>query len=239
MQADLECQGNVALGPLPEETARRLARFAGNWLEFDPRENAIVVRHVQPTGCPAMSGIPCELITILDFLPGDARDAVPGGELFIIGHETAQLVRLRVERGEVRIQWAHPDYSAAVPIELRDALEGFNPRAGKVDGQASFSGSAAAAASLEAFIARFEGLYPEGDFTVGCAGPVCTAQFSEVNVGPQELLATLQKIASPGDSLEADLDISSFAHRAIDRRFRINIRQGRVQVLKPALWREA
>jgi hypothetical protein len=60
-----------------------------------------------------------------------------------------------------------------------------------------------------------------------------------VNAGPQELLTTLLKIAAPGDSLEADLDISSFAHRAIDRRFRIIIRQGRVELLKPSLWREA
>lgn len=239
MQADLECQGKIALGPLPEETAGRLACFAGNWLEFDRRENAIVVRHVQPTGCPAMSGIPCELITILDFIPGDARDAIPGGELFIVGRETEQLVRLRVARGEVRIQWAHPDYSAAVPVAIGEALEGFNARAGKVNGQASFSGDPAAAAALESFIDRFEGLYPEGDCSVHTEGPVCRARLKDVNVGPQELLAALQQFAAPGDSLEADLDVSSFAHRSIDRRFRIIIRRGQLQVLRPSLWKES
>jgi len=239
MQSDLECQGKIALGRLPEEAVKRLSRFAGNWLEFDPSDSAVVVRHVQPTGCPAMSGIPCELITLLDYLPAEVRDTVPGGELFIVGRETEQLVRLRVERGEVRIQWAHPDYSTAVTITLPQAMQDFNPRTGRVNGQARFSGPPSSASLLESFIDRFEGLYPEGDLTIHREGPSCSVRFQDVNVGPQELIGRLKEIADPADSLEADLDVSSFAHRAIDRRFRIVLRKGQIQVLKPSLWRES
>jgi hypothetical protein len=239
MQADLECQGKVALGRLPEEVAKQLSRFSGNWLEFDTCENAIVVRHVQPTGCPAMSGIPCELIAILDLLPVSVRDAVPGGDLYIIGRETDQLVRLRVARGEMRIQWIHPDYSASDTITFDEAMEDFNPRTGRINGVARFGGSSSTAMALETFIDQFEGLYPEGDISITEEGPICRARFSDVNMGPQELVGKLQEITDPADSLEADLDVSSFAHRAIDRRFRIVIRKGQVQVLKPSLWREA
>jgi hypothetical protein len=118
-------------------------------------------------------------------------------------------------------------------------MEDFNPRSGRVNGHARFAGNPSAAQSLESFIDRFEGLYPEGDLAVDVETPICSVRLSDVNVGPQELVAKLLEISDPADSLEADLDVSSFAHRAIDRRFRIVIRKGQVQVLKPSLWREA
>ena len=174
MQADLECQGKVVLGRLPEELAKRLSRFSGNWLEFDALENAIVVRHVQPTGCPALSGIPCELISILDLLPGGIRDAIPGGELFIISRETEQLVRLRVERGAVRIQWAHPDYSASQPIALQKAMEDFNPRSGRVNGHARFAGKCdLPAGERYPWLRRSAGFYRRCPFLPGPVAWLC------------------------------------------------------------------
>ena len=42
--------------------SERLAQFAGNWLQYAPGENAVVVRQPQPAGCPAFPSpafMPC------------------------------------------------------------------------------------------------------------------------------------------------------------------------------------
>jgi len=62
-------------------------------------------------------------------------------------------------------------------------------------------------------------------------------QFHDVNVGPCELLAKLQELADPLASLEAELDISSFAPGSSDANFRILVRHGQTQALRPSLWR--
>ena len=51
---ELECRGRVQLADVTAEAARRLAGFAGEWLEYSTEESAIVVRHVQPGGSPAL-----------------------------------------------------------------------------------------------------------------------------------------------------------------------------------------
>src|SRR3972149_577562 len=128
MQDDLECIGKIRLGALPPQISDRLALFNGNWLVFSPEDHAVVVRHVQPVGCPALSGIPCELLTLLEEVPVSLRDAAPGGELFVMGGNHDQLVRLSLVQGEVRIQWAHPDYSSATVTTLEEAMRDFNPQ---------------------------------------------------------------------------------------------------------------
>ena len=80
MQAELECEGKVAVGALPTPTQKQLSSFQGNWLEYSAREKGIIVRHVQPVGCPALSAIPCELMALLGILSPEQRDRIPGGE---------------------------------------------------------------------------------------------------------------------------------------------------------------
>jgi hypothetical protein len=47
----------------------------------------------------------------------------------------------------------------------------------------------------------------------------------------------METLAETRDSLEAELDVSSFAPGALDRNFRIKIEKGRIHALRPSLWR--
>ncbi len=236
MQCEPDCDGRIEIGPLPESVLGRLAQFRGNWLEFIPEESAIVVRHVQPSGCPAISAVPCELISLMDCIPSEHRDAMPGGE-FRVKDADGQTLRLVVEQGDIRIQWPSPDYSRAVVIPTATLMEGLNPRAARVRGWARFRGAADSAARLQAFVDSFEGLYPEGKMKMCAGNEGMEVQFQDVNVGPCELLVKLQELADPLASLEAELDISSFAPGSSDAHFRILVRHGQTQALRPSLWR--
>ena len=44
---DTGCYGRIDVGELPADVQRRLAALPGEWLEFDPDADAIVVRHIQ------------------------------------------------------------------------------------------------------------------------------------------------------------------------------------------------
>jgi hypothetical protein len=236
MQGKPECNGRVEVGLLPEGVVARLAQFPGNWLEFAPEESAIVVRHVQPGGCPAISAVPCELISMIDCIPGEQRQAMPGGELFV-KDAAGQTLRLLVEQGDVRIQWPCPDYAKAVAVPAATLIEGLNPRAARVNGWARFRGAPGSTDSLQAFVDAFEGLYPEGDMLMCPGTDGIEVALTNVNVGPGELMTRLQELADPLESLEAELDVSSFAADATDENFRILIRHGRAQALRPSLWR--
>ncbi len=139
MQGELECEGKVRFGSLPWDLSERLAQFSGNWLEYAPDENAIVVRHVQPVGCPAMSGVPCELISMMDALPSEYRESMPGGALYV-KDRSGQMLRIVVERGEVRIQWPCLDYAHTTRIPM-EAIDDVNPRETCITGWARFAGS--------------------------------------------------------------------------------------------------
>jgi len=234
MEGELECKGKVRVGKLPWEVGERLAQFSGNWLEYDPKENAIVVRHAQPGTCPALSGVPCELVTIIDSIPQTHRDSMPGGALFVKDRQ-GQVVRLFVEHGEVRIQWPHLDYARAVPAAMRN----LNASTARVRGWARFAGSSSKAVTLQEFVDRFEGLYPEGDMPSECRSDMVYVEFKDVNVGPEELISKLRDLAEPHESLNAELEVGSFMPGATEHDFRVCIRNGQVQVLRPALWSEA
>ncbi len=237
MHLETECEGKIRCGPLPWEVSERLAQLSGNWLEFSPEEDAIVIRHVQPAGCPAMSGVPCELISILDSMPSEHRERMPGGTMFV-KDRNGQVLRIVVERGELRIQWPYVDYSHATGVSPESVIEEINPREARVQGWARFAGSPERADQLQAFVDSFEGLYPEGDLPSECEQNTVFVRFREVNVGPGELMAKLRELADVPESLQAELDIGSFAPGAIDQSFRIRIRNGSVEAWRPALWKE-
>jgi hypothetical protein len=236
MQVEIECEGRIRCGSLPWEVSERLAQLSGNWLEFSPEESAIVVRHVQPVGCPAMSGVPCELISILDSIPSDHREKMPGGTLFV-RDRNGQVLRLLVRGGELLIQWPHLDFEHSRPEAPEAVMDGINPREARVRGWARFAGSPERAAELAAFVDRFEGLYPEGDMPSECEQNLVSVRFQDVNVGPRELISKLEALAETRESLEAELDVGSFAPGALDHSFRIRIEKGKVHALRPSLWR--
>lgn len=237
MQGELECKGKIRVGTLPWDVSERLSQFSGNWLEFDPAEGAIVLRHTQPGTCPALSGVPCELITIIDSIPQQQRDSMPGGALYVKDKQ-GQVVRLTVEHGEVRVQWPHLDYTRAKAVSAEAAMQDLNPSKARVRGWSRFAGSESKAGQLQDFVDRFEGLYPEGDMPSECRSNMVYVEFKDVNVGPEELIAKLRDMAEPPESLQAELEVGSFETGAHDQDFRVCIRDGRVQVLRPALWDE-
>ena len=237
MQLEIECEGKIRCGPLPWEVSERLAQISGNWLEFAPDEDAIVVRHAQPAGCPAMSGVPCELITILDALPAEHRARMPGGTMFV-RDRSGLVLRLLVQEGELRIQWPQLDYSRATDVAPESVLCEINPSQARIRGWARFAGSPDRAEELQAFVDRFEGLYPEGDMPSECDQNSVFVRFRDVNVGPGELVAKLKELAAAPESLNAELDVSSFVPGSLDRSFRIRIKDGSVQALRPALWKQ-
>lgn len=236
MQTEIECEGKIKCGSLPWEVSERLAQLSGNWLEFSPEEGAILVRHVQPVGCPPMSGVPCELISILDSIPSEHREKMPGGTLFV-RDKHGQVLRLLVKGGELLIQWPRLDYEHSSPEAPDEVMNGINPREARIRGWARFAGSPERARELTAFVDRFEGLYPEGDMPSECEQNSVSIRFQDVNVGPRELVSKLVALAEPPASLEAELDVSSFAPAAMDRSFRIKINKGAVEALRPSLWR--
>jgi len=237
MEGELECTGKIRIGALPPEIAEKLSRFSGSWLEYDPGEKAIMVRHTQPGTCPALSGVPCELITIVDAIPQQYRDCMPGGALFIKDRQ-GMVVRLSVEHGEVRVQWPHLDYSRAEAADMETVLRGINPSTARIRGWARFAGAAAQAEELRAFVDRFEGLYPEGDMPSECRSDMVYVEFKDVNVGPEELIGKLRELSNPQDSLNAELEVGTFRGDVTEQNFRVCIRSGRIQVLRPALWHQ-
>ena len=235
MRADMECEGQVRLGDLPWEVSEQLAQFSGNWLEFTPQGNTIVVRKSLPVGCPASTAVSCELITILESLTPELRRAVPGGEI-LVRTQGRRLMRFAVEKGEIRIQWPTRDYSRATrvaPVKLMKKL----PRGeARITGWARFAGDSSRAAEVETFVGRFGGLYPEGDIPSECEQNVAYVPFRSARLEPQELLRRLQDLAFPTESLQAELDVTCATPGSEDKEFRILIQNGRIEALHPSLW---
>jgi hypothetical protein len=234
MQGVLECQGQIRFGSLPWEISERLAQFHGNWLEFLPDANAIIFRRVQSIGCPALTGVPCELITLIDSLPPEYRESMPGGELSLKDQKN-QILRLLVKQGEVHIKWPQESCFQTVPVSFESAIKEADPNRIRVRGWARFAGSSARGGELQAFVDRFGGLYPEEDMPSECEQNMVYVRFKDAHLEPQELVAKLQDLADPLDSLQADLEIGSFGQGSVDQDLRIQIVDGRVETTRPLL----
>jgi len=232
-----ECSGEIAVGALGEETQRRLAELGGEWLDVAIEARKIVVRHVQPGGAPALAAVPAELISILDSLTAEERERVAGGTL-LVRDRAGVVMRLVVERGEIRIQWPREDWTHAVPVSLDEALATVDPVSARVGGAVRFSSPAGARAKLVEFVETFEGLYPEGNLRMERDGEKVRVEFAGVNVGPAELLAKLRELAAPLASLTGELEVGSFHPNAVERDFRLRLEAGRVHAERPSLWRE-
>lgn len=229
-----EYQGQIRLGSLPWEIAERLAQFRGNWLEFMPEANAISFRHVQPVGCPALTGIPCELITLIDSIPPEFRESMPGGELSLKDERNRKL-RLQVKQGELRIKWQQEPCFRTVAVSVENAAGvGVSSRA-KVNGWARFAGTSSRSGELRDFVERFGGLYPEEDMPSECEQNIVYVRFRNASVEPGELVSKLRELADPLESLQAELEFESPGEDSADGCFRIQIADGGTEVTRPAL----
>lgn len=232
-----ECEGEVAVGELGSASRARLAQFAGDWLEFEPKSGRIIVRHVQAGGAPALSAVPAELMAMLEALEPEERERLRGGTL-VVRDRDGVLLRLVVEPGEVRIQWPREDWSHAVEIPLAEALARVEPVSARVSGTLRFRAQPGARSKLVEFVERFEGLYPDGDLRLDREGSRVAVELAGLNVGPAELLAKLRELADPVDSLEGELVVSSFSPHALEREFRLRLEDGEARAERPSLWRE-
>lgn len=241
---DTGCYGQVLLGDLPESVQLKLAALPGDWLEYDATTGGIVVRHIQPSAGPCLPTIAGELVRMLSEIPEAAREAIPGGDLFVHTERSAQLVRLRVASGgAVAIEWAHPDYSAARPQPYTgERLEIVEPRVQRLNGRVSFTtrDPAGAARALEAVADSYEGLYPEGDLvvTLDRARGGVTADIRDLNLDAVLLVAKLQELAAPG-SLSGGVAVNSFAAMVPEQQLRFVFKDGQTWVQRPVLWQDA
>ncbi|KAB2964264.1 MAG: hypothetical protein F9K16_04730 [Thermoanaerobaculia bacterium] len=235
---ELECRGRVRLGEIAPASRRRLAGFTGEWLEYSPEEEAIVVRHVQPGGSPALAAVPAELIAMLDLLGADEREESAGGTL-VVRERDRLVLRLNVERGEIRIQWPREDWAKARAVEVDAVYRAVDPVSARVSGTARLQARPGAEGDLVSLIESFEGLYPEGDLRVTRDGTWLHVEILGVNVGPEELVRKLRALADPLATLEADLQIGSFAPQSFERDFRLELRGAETRAVRPSLWPES
>ena len=236
--------GQVVLGVLPERAQQRLEQLPGEWLEFERGSGTIVVRLCQPSTAPCLPTITGELVRMMGEVPELLQSRIPGGDLYLHTEQNGQLVRLRVEPGgEVRISWAHPNYTGA---ERRLYGEDRGPLVdpcmqclvGCVNFVASSPGRAAR--ELETLADTYEGLYPEGEFVVVTdeARSLVTLTMSEVNLDVSLLIERLRQLAAPG-SLSGRIEVTSFAAALPEQHARFLFEIGTVWVQRPALWRKA
>ncbi len=242
MFCETGCYGRVVLGELPEETQQRLAELPGEWLEFDPRSGAIVVRHCQPSSSPCLPCITGELERILAEVPASRRAAIPGGNLYVHTESKGQLVRLRVEPGgDLRICWAHPDYSRAQRMPLTGQESLVPPQVQCLNGCVSLETTAPAQAAreLEALADAYVGLYPEGQFVALADERQKKVQLElrDVNLDVLLLISRLEQLAARG-TLSGRIEVSSFAAAAPEQYARFLFEEGMVWVQRPVLWEE-
>ncbi len=237
---DTGCYGRVMVGGLPAEVAADLAALPGEWLEFDPDEGAIVVRHIQPSAGPSLPTVAGELVRILSEIPAPLHARIQGGDLFVHTERSLQLVRLRVEPGgALHVRWAHPDYARARRQPYVKGAEPLaDPRIQRLNGKVRLTAgdAAAAAKAIEATADGYEGLYPEGDCRVAASGgDAVEAELVDLNLDIDLLMETLQRVAKPG-TLAGQVEVSSFAGEAPERYARFLFEAGQVFIQRPVLW---
>jgi hypothetical protein len=235
------CHGRVLVGTLPAEVGRRLCALPGEWLEFDQRAGAIVVRHIQPTAGPTLPTIAGELVRMIAEIPVEAHEGIVGGELLVHTEDTPHLVRIRVEPGgAIRLDWAQPDFDTARKRPYSETtaipIEGVYCR---LNGSITLAAADAEAAARKLQLAAdtYEGLYPEGDFQAVTESGSVRVTMRDVNLDPRLLVARLDALAARG-SLRGTVDVSSFDDRRPDDRFRILFQEGTAWVQEPYLWPE-
>jgi hypothetical protein len=238
---DQGCFGRVELGDVPREVADRLSAVPGEWLEYDPPTQAIVVRHVEPTYTQHLPTIAFELVRIFAEIPPELHGEIPGGDLFVhTEDEHGQLVRIRVEPGgTVHIQWAHPDFKRALRRPYAGGSElAIDPEVQKLDGTVRFRAvdPVEAAQEIQDLADTYEGLYPEGDCLARpTEGSSVELTMTGVNLDAVRLVDLLVSLAEPR-SLSGKIEVSSFGTFLPESQLRFLFEGGKVWVQHPLLW---
>ena len=229
MQSILECCGQIRLGSLPWEISERLAQFRGSWFEFIPETSALTFRQAEWNGCPAFTGIPCELIALIDSIPPECREAMPGGELSL-RDEGNRILKLAVKQGEVHIRWHQQPGLHAAPVPYQSIVNAAGAEKKRIEGWARFAGSSARSGEIGAFVDQFGGLYPEEDMPSECEQNMAYVCLKSADLDLRNLIARLTELADPKESLQADLRVVS--PEIEDRGYRIRIVNGRIEASK-------
>jgi hypothetical protein len=229
MQSILECFGQIRLGSLPWEISERLAQFRGNWFEFIPETSALTFRPAQWNGCPAFTGVPCELIALIDSIPPECREAMPGGELSL-RDEGNRTLKLAVRQGEVHIRWPQQSGLQAAPVPYQNIVDAACTGNKRIEGWARFAGSSARSSEIGAFIDQLGGLYPEEDMPSECEQNMAYVCLKSADLDLRNLIAKLTELADPKESLQADLRVVS--PEIEDQGYRIRIVDGCIKGTK-------
>lgn len=240
---DQRCRGRVALGSLPECTRARLVALPGEWLEFDPPSDAVVVRHIQPSAAPCLPTIAQELVRMLASVPVELHDAIPGGDLYVHTEDSPHVVRLRVEAGgAVRISWAHPRFVGAPRQRYTPDAIAIDAVFCRLTGTVRFAAAepAGAARELQRLADTFEGLYPEGHFqaSAGAARGTVHVEMEDANVDIRLLVGRLLDLATPG-SAEGAVQVGTFDVHYPDDCARVVFERGEAWVEQATLFDEA
>jgi hypothetical protein len=234
------CHGRVVVGSLPADVAQSLEALPGDWLEYDGTAQAIVVRHVQPTGGAIVPTVVSELVRMLALIPYDLQEQLAGGTLLAHTEDEGRLVRITVAPGGgLHVEWAHPDYAGAEkqPFDGHEIkIEGYEQR---LNGQLTFRSAdpQGAASGVQLFADTFEGLYPEGDFRAAAdpeLGSV-TVTMRDVNLDVRVLIEKLRGMADPG-SITGRVSLASFREAVPEHLLRLVFEGGEAWVQRPLLW---
>jgi hypothetical protein len=179
---------------------------------------------------------------MLDAVIHAEKRGIPGGELYVHTEEKGQLVRLRVEPGgDLRISWAHPDYSRARRMVFGGHEVLPEPHVQRLNGQVglvtNFAGRAAQ--ELQALADAYEGLYPEGEFaaTADESDTRVRVELRDVNLDVLLFVKHLQQLAVAG-TLAGRIEVSSFAAEDPGQFARFVFEEGKIWIERPVLWEE-
>jgi hypothetical protein len=228
MNSEFRCEGSIVLGKLPWEVSEKLAQFSGNWLEFSPGSNAIVVRKSLPLGCPATTAVSCELISIIGSLPAEERLASPGGEISILSGGK-QVMKFSMQQGEIRIRWPYEEEAYRIVPAQCCGNTHVEAAGTLVNGWARFVGNPEKLNQLEEFVGKYEGLFPEEDMPSEAEQNIVFVRFKDVCSSPAELIETMNSLADTPDSIEGELEISPARQQEGNQVQRIVIDGGRIQ----------
>ena len=237
MRSHLGCTGSVDLGPLREDTQKRLEQIAASWLEYSPESSSLVVRHVQPDDVPPLREVAGELLDFLHAVSDSERAQIPGGALYYQDEPTGQYVRLKVWKGGfLTVAWARSDYTHAQwePFRNQPVTLVFEPFQ-RLNGSVTFEGNPNAADDLRRIIDKTAGQYSQGDYAITSSIRQVDVTLRDVNADALTVVNAVRYMAKPG-TLSGEIDVGSFRAGDLEDYCRFSFRAGETWMARPILW---
>jgi len=237
MRSHLGCTGSLDLGPLGQDTQKRLEQIAASWLEYSPESSSLVVRHVQPDDVPPLREVGGELLDFLHVVSDSERAQIPGGALYYQDEPTGQYVRLKVWNGGfLTVAWARSDYTHAQwePFRNQPVTLVFEPFQ-RLNGSVTFEGNPNAADDLRRIIDNTAGQYSQGDYAITSSIRQVDVTLRDVNADALTVVNALRYMAKAG-TLRGEIDVSSFRAGDLEDYCRFSFRAGETWMARPILW---